>query len=363
MLATIVLLLSGCVTPRKEARREPAQRTDYVLAARVDSQARSAGDGDASARSLQMLQQIHSLGFNTVVLDYLSDDQRDLFLDAAATLGLQTYLADRDLHYYLLTEKVRGSDTLDQLVARRLAPVATHKAFAGAAIFGGYPPQCVHNVVSALERSGIGYLLPGQDNYDVKGASVAWLDANAAPPPGASQVEQLLLEFNVEIFAGWNDGVVIDFAPKADWVVEAISDTASAAALEDESASVPASGFKSQVYAVESVLMRANRWARRLQGFQRVPLAGPGLRFDPALQAAVFVRDKRQYLFLVNQSSQPLRTPVRLPVVLAGRPIARAVEVPVAAERMAGSVFETRGNELTLSISLRPGDAALFELF
>ena len=43
--------------------------------------------------------------------------------------------------------------------------------------------------------------------------------------------------------------------------------------------------------------------------------------------------------------------------------MARAVEVPATADKVAGQVFAARNGEITLDVNLRPGDAALYELF
>lgn len=299
-----------------------------------------------------------------MVFDYLPDHERQNLLDAAGQFSLRAYLTDGDLHYYLLTGKFRGAESLDQLVAARIAPLRGHPAYAGAAILSGYPPDRVRQAADALQKAGIAYLVPGQGGYEVAGATrVAWLDANAVPGSGQSQIEQLLLEFNAEISAGWNDGVVIDFAPRPIDSAEVEEGPAERVESDDERLLLPGPTAKSQLFAVESLLVRANRWGQRLRGFARAPVTGAAVRLDPALQTAVFAREKRRYLFLFNHASQPVRGPVRVPGVLDGQAVARAVEIPATNDRLVGSVFETRGSEIAIHVQLRPGDAALFELF
>lgn len=359
VLGVVLLLQFGCAV-----RPPVAAHKDYILAARYDLGAKQAARGLAQAPKLdQDLQRLRSLGFNTVVFDYLEDHQRIPLLDVAAQIGLRAYVTDRDLHYYLLTGKLRGASNLDALVEVKLKPLAAHSAFAGVAILSGYPKDRAAAAFAALRTAGIECLVPGQSGYQTdRGVVVAWLDANDLGNPNVSQIERLLLELNGEIYAGWNDGLVIDFAPDSDPQSRHVPQ-----ANPDEEIDVgeilAAPNPRSRMFAVESLLRRANLWGARLQGFDRQLIPADGLRRDPALLTTVFVRDARRYLFLFNQSSLPVRGPVRFPAVLGGRAVARAVGVPATADRIAGDVFEAHGGELAVQVNLRPGDAALFEIF
>lgn len=374
MLAALGVLAGGCTTPPRATTR-----AEYVLAARYElgGHRPAADHGVKLQRDLQMYK---SLGFNSILFDYVDDSQRTRLLDAASQIGLRAYLTDRDLHYYLLTGKLRGAASLESLIAERIQPLSRHSAFAGVAILSGYPKERASAVFAALEAAGIKCLVPGQGGYaSNRGAVVSWLDTNEVSHSNVSQIERLLLELNGEIYSGWNDGLVIDFAPDPRLATSSSTppendrregqDLPLPLPPDDESEPLAretpsqASTTRSRVFAVESLLSRARLWGARLQGFDRQLIRPDGLRRDSAVLTAVFERDARRYLFLFNQSSQPVRGPIRLPAMLGSRPVLRAVGIPATADRIAGDVFEVRGPELAVNVNLRPGDAALFELF
>jgi hypothetical protein len=384
--------LSGCTAqPQTQAREQ------YILAARYDmGNHRSSQTTDRFLELQQNLQRFNALGFNTVLFDYLEDARRTAALDAAAQAGLRAYLTDRDVHYYLLTGKLRGADNLDTLITTKIKPLAQHPAFAGVAILSGYSKERASAIASALRSARINFLTPGQSGYSTNGgAAVAWLDANNLAVAPISQIERLLLELNSELYAGWNDGLVIDFAPDPKIAEPSVSPSGvefrsdghsspypfkgegrgegkevqpppppeAESEIPSPESLMPASNPRSRIYAVESLLRRAGLWGARLKGFERQVIPPDGIKRDPALMAAVFVRDARRYLFLFNQSSEPVRGPIRFAATFSGKPVARAVGIPATADRIAGDVFATHGTELSVNVNLRPGDAALFELF
>lgn len=358
-----VLLACGCASPRKTTIR-----TEYLLAARYDAGAKRV-EGAASPQHSPVddLQKFKALGFNTVVFDYVGDGERETLLNLAANCGLRAYLTDPAIHYYLLTGKLRASANLAALIAARVGTVKSHPAYAGVAVLSGYPSDRVAEVFAELDRAGIAYLYPGQSGYAAGGgAAVAWLDADEKSVAGISQVERLLLELNGEIFAGWNDGLVIDFSPPAQSAREQASarpsdESKAAGDIADAEESLPVAGPRARMFAVESLLRRGSMWGARLRSFARqsVPLAPD----EVPTSSAIFTKGARRYVFVLNPSSQPARGAVRFPAVFGGVLIHRAVGVPASADKIAGEVFEARGGELTIQINLRAGDAALFELF
>ncbi len=216
-LGFILLSQGGCAIQQKSA-----PQNEYILAARYDLGTKRAAIGSGPvSRFQQDLQRFRSLGFNTVLFDYLEDAQRLELLNAAKQSGLRAYITDRDLHYYLLTGKFRGADTLEALVRAKLQPIASHPGFSGFAILSGYPKERAVTALAVLKSAGIDCLLPGQSGYQTnRGTVVAWLDANDPGNPNVSQIERLLLELNGELYAGWNDGLVIDFAPDSSLVLD-----------------------------------------------------------------------------------------------------------------------------------------------
>ncbi len=371
----LLTLLGGCAVPLSSQARD-----EYILAARYDMGVKHSTVTNRSMEIQRNLHQLKTLGFNTVLFDYLEDAQRSGSLDAAAQVGLRAYLTDRDLHYYLLTGKLRDASSLDTLITTKLKPLAAHSSFAGVAMLSGYSKERASAVTAALKSAGISCLTPGQSGYLLtNGPTVAWIDASDLAGLPSFQIERLLLELNSELYAGWNDGLVIDFALESK-IAESppdpfegkgrgeVNDVQQLLPSEAESELapqeiLPASNVRSRIFAVESLLRRANLWGARLKGFERVVIPLDGMTRDPALVTALFVRDARRYLFLFNQSSQSVRGPNGFPATLSGKPVVRAVGIPATADRVAGDVFVAHGTELSVNVNLRPGDAALFELF
>lgn len=115
--------------------------------------------------------------------------------------------------------------------------------------------------------------------------------------------------------------------------------------------------------AVKELATRAALWGRRLAG-SRLHAVIDAPQGNETLRLAVFARDRRRYLLVFNaSSSEYVRDAVTVPASAVGLPLRRAVEVPASSDRPAGHVTEARGDRLALSVALRPGDAALFELF
>lgn len=63
-----------------------------------------------------------------------------------------------------------------------------------------------------------------------------------------------------------------------------------------------------------------------------------------------------------NSTDEFIRTEVAIPGRLSGRPVARAVEVPVEGE-VAGEVVNAHAAGLKIDVDLRPGDARLYEIY
>jgi hypothetical protein len=82
------------------------------------------------------------------------------------------------------------------------------------------------------------------------------------------------------------------------------------------------------------------------------------------LTAAALVRGKRRFVLVLNRSMERYaRGNVLLPENLGGKAVTRAVEVPPSPAKAAGRVIEPQRGRITLPAALRPGDAALFEIF
>ena len=361
-IAVIALgAVGGCASPAKA----PPQ-VEYIVAARFDLGLAAQAANESPGSLISQMRGLRARGFNAVVLDYVDDASRPAALSTASECGLRAYISDRQLHDYLLTGRLRDSKSLKELMQEKFAPLSAHAGFGGLALMAGYPSERASAALSAMDETGTPCIVPGQSGYPPhRCATVSWLDAQGVINSAISPVERLLLEFHTETYSGWNDGVVVDMrvsqaAPNASppAEVETSNDTTSSESVE----SLAVHGPKSLDFAVDSVIRRAQHWGAKLQGCGQVVLYAPDAPAD-SMRTALFYRGGRRFIFLFNQSSEPARRTIRFPAALAGRPILRAVEVPSIAERLAGEVIPTRHGELAIPVALRPGDAALHELF
>lgn len=353
--AAALLGVAGCVAPS----RVNAPRS-YVVAARYEPPRAARPDVDWRQAVGADLRQIGSLGFDAVVVEVVDETTRSEILAAAGNAQLRVYLTDADLHYYLLTGRVRNASTTRDLV-RRKAGAAEAPNFAGLAILDGYPRDRVGELAAVMTELGVDYLVPGQGRYETGGgAQVAWLDAVGLKNPAVSPLERLLLEYHRELLAGWTDGLVVAFHPGA-MTERRPTPELEGTTVAEEFAPQPSAGPRAQFFAVESLLRRARAWGPMICGarVEGVAMASP----YRGLSAGLLTRDQRSYLLILNPSSEPVRGQAELAAGLGGRRMARAVEVPAGAGNVAGKVATPRGDELGISLDLRPGDAVLYELF
>lgn len=110
------------------------------------------------------------------------------------------------------------------------------------------------------------------------------------------------------------------------------------------------------------LIARARCWGDRLQGARTVPTS-PLIRGEH-LKSVMLVRGKRRFLLIYNES---LRVYARGEVLMVedggGQRLARAVEVRPSPGEAAGRVVQADGQGVRIPVTLRPGDAALFEIF
>lgn len=365
LIASMLLaVLPGCA-----AKRPTPLVRDYLLASRFDPAARQAGaSGGEAAQHEAWFRNLRARGFNCVVIDALPSESGANLLSLAAESGLRAYVTTQDMQYFLLTGKVRQAGSVDEWVRKELSQLSTQPGFAGVAVLGGYPRDHVQALISALQSSRIDFLIAGQSDYGVRGgAVVAWLDTRGANIPHVSQMERFFVEFNGEIMAGWNDGLVMDTGVQDVGAAKAVDATVSAVIAsptgdEDVDESLPVESVRAREFAAESLVRRARAWGPRLIGcsVEQLPKSETN---HPAVSAVVFRRDQRRFLFIFNQSSEPVRGVMRFPATMPGGKFERAVEVPASAIQVAGRVFAVRQGELAIQPMLRAGDAALFELF
>lgn len=291
-----------------------------------------------------------ALGFDTVILQHVTDADRLPLLDLAAECGLKLMLPDRDIDHFIKTGMGPGAgpmqskEFLDQVQV-----VASHPAFAGVilpAVVGIAAQKRTQSVRQALAERHISVLC-----LSAGGPSAPAIIQSAPVWDGASSEAsaRLLAQYFAALRAGRTGGIVVDRFARL---------PGDPPGLHDPTNEVLA-GHRA---AVDALLSRARRWGPLLAGAQALELSPPDGSTD--LTLTMLRRGSRTYLLIAaTDPHRFVRREVRLPVSWQGQTLSRAVEIPPTAQEGAGDVFLGRGREVIVSLSLRPGDAALFEMF
>jgi len=175
----------------------------------------------------------------------------------------------------------------------------------------------------------------------------AALDSGAAGSP----LEGILAQYHAGLSAGQTEGVVVDrfFRFPGD---------PPGLASADDAPLTPA-----RRAAIDELIQRARSWGPRIHQLQ--PLSNTAsVAASEELKLTTLVRGRRVYFLLVNTSTERYaRCDVFLPEKVQGMTVSRVVEVPAAMDRGAGRVIHAQRGRITLPVTLRPCDAALFEVF
>lgn len=115
--------------------------------------------------------------------------------------------------------------------------------------------------------------------------------------------------------------------------------------------------------ALLRITARAGYWGPLLRRLTPITVRPLGPVSDD-LRVVLFRGAKRRFILLINSSdTRFLRGTVDLPGELDSQRVNRAVLVPADPNKIDGQVVEPRTQRLSLRADLRPGDAALWELF
>ena len=115
--------------------------------------------------------------------------------------------------------------------------------------------------------------------------------------------------------------------------------------------------------AIRETGLRARAWGAKLVGPTPESVTTRLTKADDLTMTA-FVRGRRRYVLLLNRSlTRYSRAQVVLPDRIGDRPAERAVEVSPTTEDIPGRVFKASQGGIPVSVDLRPGGAALFEMF
>jgi hypothetical protein len=179
---------------------------------------------------------------------------------------------------------------------------------------------------------------------------MAIIDARALRdgPPGMA-VERLLAKYHAALGAGQTGGVIVDRYMRLPGVPPGLT--------SPDEPLLPAHSS-----AIAALIQRARSWGPRLSALPARPLVS---ETDSSwLTVTAFGRGARLYVLVFNTSEERFaREEVRLPASILDRSALRAVEVPPSTDCGAGRVIYAQRGQLLLPVELRPGDAALFEVF
>ncbi|MEK7756739.1 MAG: hypothetical protein AAB385_05965 [Planctomycetota bacterium] len=293
---------------------------------------------------------IADLGFGGVVLHHVEDGDREILLGLAGEVGLKAAVPDRRFDRFVVTGGL-PPQCRDENDLMRETPdeIVHHSAFHGYVVEGGRGSAAgerSRKLRAQLVRHGTSCISLG-DNDD---APLAVIDARAVRegPPGTA-LERLLAKYHAALCAGQTGGVIVDRFMRLPGDPPGLT--------SPDEPLLPAHSS-----AIAALIQRARCWGPRLSA---LPASSLISATDSSwLTVTVLGRGARRYVLIFNTSTERFaREEVRLPALILDRSVLRAVEVPPSTDRGAGRVIHAQRGQLPLPVELRPGDAALFEVF
>lgn len=311
--------------------------------------------GDALDTVRGDFERIRRSGFDGVTLWYAEDGARAELLDLARSAGLTAAVPDRAVHFYVLTGSFRpGVTQVGDLLKSIPAGVAEHPAFVVVVVDPGGTMSSINRaaeVSTALRRRGVECLLAG--TAPIADPIRTWAQVVTSEPPrdgGASPTGALLAQFVKELSLGRTKGLLVDRYYRVSGEPAGFD---LATGLETPAAAA----------AVAALLARARQWGPRVAGLSAEPM--PAAAGDaPGTRLTLLADDERRYLLVSNPpGGAACRGFVTVPQQVRGKAVTRAVEVASASDRLPTAAVTPRQGVIKLNVDLRPGDAALFEIF
>lgn len=345
------LATTGCATVSP-----PAART-YVILVRYDAEPRFVNSDRVTAVEAigRDFRDIAALGFDGVVLSHVDNSECLPLLDLAHENGLTAQIPDRRFEHFVLTGALpQGCSGVRELGRTIPIQITDHPALGAIAVSSGRSPRGVKRaeaLTGCLTDRDLPRSLVTETGVTVDGLRLATVRTRRSEAgPLESLMGGLQRQFHAGLRVGSTAGLMLDRyggLPGDGHVL-----------------TPPAEGFTSeQAAAIEALLARARKWGRRLAGLAAEPILGV-VPSGPDVQLTALMRGARRYVLVSNPSmDQYARGEVVLPGSIGGMPANRAVEVPPTSGPVAGRVTDAQGGQIALSVTLRPGDAALFEIF
>jgi len=171
-----------------------------------------------------------------------------------------------------------------------------------------------------------------------------------APQVDGSPIERWLAQYHRELLLGKTGGIVVDRYRRL---------PGDPPGLASNDTPMPTA----KAAALRTLVTRVRRWAPHVHRTTVQPVDAV-VSADADLRVVILVRGERRHLLIFNPSGdQYVRGDVSLPGSIEGEALTRAVEVPSSDTKPTGRVFYRVRGRIVLDIALRPGDAALFEVF
>ncbi len=335
----------------------PPPATPYLIAVRYDVEPRFVGSEHPAAVSTirRDFQAIAELGFNGVVFRHVEDADRLAMLDIARGTGLKAFIPDRHFERYVSTGLLpAGCADVPELVRTLPRKLTDHSALKALAVSAGNGTDATRRaatLAASLRVQRLRCVLLGRNSPPADTEGLAMIDAAVLDADReGSLLQRLLAQFHAGLSDGFTRGLVVDrFGP--------LPGSRSVMAPPGEPFS-PA-----QAAAIDALVARARQWGPRLCRFAAQPVVSAAIE-EAHVQITALIRDRRRYVLVSNAGDDVYaRGEVVLPELIGGAPADRAVEVLPSTDRIAGRVVDAQRGRVTLSVSLRPGDAALFEIF
>lgn len=347
----LALASGGCATVT------PPPASPYLIAVRYDVEPRFVGSERPAAIST-IRRDFHAIaerGFNGVVLHHVDDADRLAMLDIASGTGLKALIPDRRFERYVLIGLLpTGLPDVPELVRALPRTLTDHPALDALTVSAGRGPNAIRRaatVAAVLRMRRLGCVLLGKNSRPADTEGLVMIDAAVVDADQrGSLLQRLLAQFHAGLGDGFTSGLVVDrFRPLPGYrsVMAPLGEPFTPA----------------QAAAIDALVARARHWGPRLSGFAARPVVSAAVQ-GAHVQITALIKDRRRYVLISNSGDDVYaRGEVVLPELVAGAPARRAVEVLPSTDRTAGRVVDAQRGRVTLSVSLRPGDASLFEIF